>query len=152
MEIEDNGVGFDVEAVGAGYEQRGSLGMINMRERAELIEGTLRIDSAPGQGTRIRVLIPLRPAAGPSAEEGEAAPPLHLQSQRATSRPPASAPAAPPASAESAPPPAAKTPTGPLKPLPTQRTPTGPLRPLPARSRAKGTPPPPSDEPDAGHK
>ncbi|MEW6578283.1 MAG: ATP-binding protein [Chloroflexota bacterium] len=157
VEIEDNGVGFDVQAVGAGYEQRGSLGMINMRERAELIEGTLHIDSAPGQGTRIRVLIPLRPAAGPAAEEGEVAPPLHLQSQRATSRPPSSTQAAP---AESAPPVPAKAPTGPLKPLPPQRTGTGPLRPLPARSRAKGapppgprvTPPPSSDEPDTGHK
>lgn len=160
VEVEDNGVGFDVGAVGAGYEQRGSLGMINMRERAELIEGTLRVDSAPGQGTRVRVLIPLRPAAGPAAEEREAAPPLHLQSQRATSRPPASARATPPASAESAPPTSAKAPTGPLKPLPTQRTPTGPLKPLPARSRAKKTPPPgprltpppPTDEPDTGHK
>lgn len=147
VEIEDNGVGFDVEAVGAGYEQRGSLGMINMRERAELIEGTLHIDSAPGQGTRIRVLIPQRAAAGPTAENGEAAPPLRLQSQRATSRPPDSAQPAPPA-----PPPATRTPTGPLKPLPTQRTPTGPLKPLPARSRAKRTPPPTSDEPDSERK
>ncbi|MCZ7541183.1 MAG: GAF domain-containing sensor histidine kinase [Anaerolineae bacterium] len=147
VEIEDNGVGFDVEAVGAGYEQRGSLGMINMRERAELIEGTLHIDSAPGQGTRIRVLIPQRAAAGPTAENGEAAPPLRLQSQRATSRPPDSAQPAPPAS-----PPATRTPTGPLKPLPTQRTPTGPLKPLPARSRAKRTPPPTSDEPDSERK
>ena len=147
VEIEDNGVGFDVEAVGAGYEQRGSLGMINMRERAELIEGTLHIDSAPGQGTRIRVLIPQRAAAGPTAENGEAAPPLRLQSQRATSRPPDSAQPAPPAS-----PPATRTPTGPLKPLPAQRTPTGPLKPLPARSRAKRTPPPTSDEPDSERK
>lgn len=145
VEIEDNGVGFDVEAVGAGYEQRGSLGMINMRERAELIEGTLRIDSAPGQGARIRVLIPLRAAADSAAQEGEPAPPLHLQSQRATSRPPDSAQSAPPA------PPEARTPTGSLKPSPVQRTPTGPLKPLPARSRAKRASPPPSDELDAGH-
>ena len=131
VEIEDDGVGFDVEAVGAGYEQRGSLGMINMRERAELIEGTLHIDSAPGQGARIRVLIPLRQAAGPAAEE-EPAPPLHLQSQRAAPRP---APSPQTAPTETAPPAPARAPTGPLQPLPPQRTPTGPLRPCP---RARG--------------
>ncbi len=59
LEIEDNGVGFNVGAVDAFYEQRGSLGMVNMRERAELISGIFRIDSAEGHGTRIRVLIPL---------------------------------------------------------------------------------------------
>lgn len=156
VEIEDDGVGFDVEAVGAGYEQRGSLGMINMRERAELIEGTLHIDSAPGQGARIRVLIPLRQAAGPAAEE-EPAPPLHLQSQRAAPRP---APSPQTAPTETAPPAPARAPTGPLKPLPPQRTPTGPLRPLPPRSRAKGsaprgprvTPPPGSNGPGTGNK
>jgi signal transduction histidine kinase len=59
LEIEDNGVGFNVGAVDAFYDQRGSLGMVNMRERAELVNGILRIDSAEGNGTRIRVLIPL---------------------------------------------------------------------------------------------
>ena len=62
VEIEDNGVGFDVGAVDASYDQRGSLGMINMRERAELIEGTLRIHSAKGRGTKITILIPIHAA------------------------------------------------------------------------------------------
>jgi signal transduction histidine kinase len=59
VEIEDDGVGFEVEAVDANYEQRGSLGMVNMRERAELISAVLRIRSAPGAGTKITVLVPL---------------------------------------------------------------------------------------------
>jgi signal transduction histidine kinase len=59
LEIEDDGVGFNVGSVDSDYEQRGSLGMVNMRERAELVGGTLHIDSAEGQGTRIRVLVPL---------------------------------------------------------------------------------------------
>jgi signal transduction histidine kinase len=59
LEIADNGVGFDVQAVGAGYEKRGSLGMINLRERAELVNGLLNIDSTPGKGTRVQVFIPL---------------------------------------------------------------------------------------------
>jgi signal transduction histidine kinase len=59
VEIEDDGVGFDSGAVDSNYDQRGSLGMINMRERAALVEGTLLVDSAPGRGTKISVLIPL---------------------------------------------------------------------------------------------
>lgn len=59
LEIADDGVGFDVGAVDASYDKRGSLGMVNMRERSELVNGVLQIDSAVGKGTRIRVLIPL---------------------------------------------------------------------------------------------
>ncbi|MBN2148633.1 MAG: GAF domain-containing sensor histidine kinase [Anaerolineales bacterium] len=58
LEIKDNGVGFDVNTVDASYDQRGSLGMVNMRERAELVNGVLHIDSVIGKGTRIQVLIP----------------------------------------------------------------------------------------------
>lgn len=59
LEIEDDGLGFDVEAVHKTYDKRGSLGMVNLRERSELVNGLLNIDSAPGKGTRIQVYIPL---------------------------------------------------------------------------------------------
>jgi len=59
LEIEDDGVGFDVNAVGSSYENRGSLGMINLRERTQLVSGVLHIDSARGRGTRVQVVIPL---------------------------------------------------------------------------------------------
>ncbi|MCK6538904.1 MAG: GAF domain-containing sensor histidine kinase [Anaerolineales bacterium] len=59
LEIEDDGIGFDVAAVHRSYDKRGSLGMINLRERTELVTGLLNIDSAPGKGTRIQVYIPL---------------------------------------------------------------------------------------------
>ena len=59
LEIEDDGLGFDVEAVNKSYDKRGSLGMVNLRERSELVNGLLNIDSAPGKGTRIQVYIPL---------------------------------------------------------------------------------------------
>jgi signal transduction histidine kinase len=59
LEIEDDGMGFDVEAVNKSYDKRGSLGMINLRERTELVNGLLNIDSAPSKGTRIQVYIPL---------------------------------------------------------------------------------------------
>ncbi|RPI97515.1 MAG: hypothetical protein EHM39_09375, partial [Chloroflexi bacterium] len=105
VEIEDDGVGFDVSAVDANYDQRGSLGMVNMRERAELVEGTLRIQSAPGRGTKITILLPIHGIGKPgSGTEDGVAPPLHLQSQRTASRSAASPAAAPPA----APPPSTK--------------------------------------------
>ncbi|MBI9044200.1 MAG: hypothetical protein JEZ06_06930 [Anaerolineaceae bacterium] len=63
LEIIDNGLGFDVNAVTSGYEKRGSLGMINLRERADLINSVLHIDSAPGSGTKIQVAIPFTGAA-----------------------------------------------------------------------------------------
>jgi signal transduction histidine kinase len=59
LEIEDDGMGFDVESVNRSYDKRGSLGMVNLRERTELVNGLLNIDSAPGKGTRIQVYIPL---------------------------------------------------------------------------------------------
>jgi signal transduction histidine kinase len=60
-QIEDDGSGFDVGAVQARYDERGgSLGMINLLERTELLGGTLRIESAPGKGTRITVIVPLK--------------------------------------------------------------------------------------------
>ncbi len=59
LEIQDDGLGFDVKAVTASYEHRGSLGMVNLRERAELVKGVLNLESAPGKGTHIQVAIPL---------------------------------------------------------------------------------------------
>lgn len=59
-EIQDDGVGFDVGKVEHSYDQRGSLGLINMRERAELVGGDLKIDSIVGQGTIVRLLAPVR--------------------------------------------------------------------------------------------
>jgi signal transduction histidine kinase len=59
LEVVDDGVGFNVQEVTGSYESRGSLGMVNLRERSELISAILQIDSVPGQGTRVQVFIPL---------------------------------------------------------------------------------------------
>ena len=59
LEIQDDGIGFDVESVNRNYDQRGSLGMINLRERTELVNGVLNIQSTAGKGTRVQVYIPL---------------------------------------------------------------------------------------------
>ena len=59
LEIQDDGIGFDVESVEGNYEQRGSLGLVNMRERAELVNGIINIQSTQGSGSQIQVVIPL---------------------------------------------------------------------------------------------
>ncbi|MGC1378322.1 MAG: histidine kinase [Anaerolineales bacterium] len=59
LEIADDGVGFDVAEVNKSYDKRGSLGMINLRERTELVNGILHIESTPGKGAKIQVFIPL---------------------------------------------------------------------------------------------
>jgi PAS domain S-box-containing protein len=67
LTIEDNGIGIpSLEEA----KRRHSHGLRIMRERAEALEGTLRIQSAPGQGTRIDVVIPLPPREPPAFFEG----------------------------------------------------------------------------------
>ncbi|NIV36452.1 MAG: hypothetical protein GWN58_45560 [Anaerolineae bacterium] len=61
VEVRDDGVGFDVEQLNAEYDQRGSLGLLNMRERAESIGGTLSLQSEPGAGSTIALIAPLSP-------------------------------------------------------------------------------------------
>lgn len=58
LQVIDNGVGFDVDATLKAYEGRGSLGMMSMQERVEMIDGLLKYDSAPGKGTCVQVVIP----------------------------------------------------------------------------------------------
>jgi signal transduction histidine kinase len=53
VEVEDDGSGFEPEGVGGA-----GRGLVNLRERAEAIGGTLEISSAPGRGTRVRLRIP----------------------------------------------------------------------------------------------
>jgi len=52
LEISDDGTGFDPELASGG------LGLASMRERAAAVGGTLRITSAPGAGTRVRLAVP----------------------------------------------------------------------------------------------
>lgn len=61
--VEDDGQGFDVAAVLGSYSTRGSLGLLQMRESARLIGAQLSIDSSPGNGTRIRLRVPVPDAA-----------------------------------------------------------------------------------------
>jgi signal transduction histidine kinase len=61
LEVADDGIGFNVSEVEANYNERGSLGLVNLRERAELAGGQLQLLSTPGKGTRVQVRIPNAP-------------------------------------------------------------------------------------------
>jgi len=64
VSIRDDGQGFDVSQVERTYGERGSLGLLNMKERAELVSGKISIESALGKGTTVQLQVPL------SASEG----------------------------------------------------------------------------------
>jgi PAS domain S-box-containing protein len=67
--LEDNGRGFDAEAVMGSWRTQGRLGLLGMRERVALVGGTLTIESTPGRGTTIFARIPL-PAHGEGNSDG----------------------------------------------------------------------------------
>ncbi len=62
--VEDNGKGFDAKAVFSGPQR--TIGLTALKERVELLGGSLTIDSQPGSGTRVALEIPAGlPVSGP---------------------------------------------------------------------------------------
>jgi len=55
MSIMDNGIGFDSKKIG---KQTGKYGLIGLQERVRLVEGKIKIDSTPGKGTKILIIVP----------------------------------------------------------------------------------------------
>lgn len=55
MAVTDNGIGFDPGDAATRSRLKGSLGMMSMRERADLIGAKLKIDSKPNKGTTIKI-------------------------------------------------------------------------------------------------
>ncbi len=58
VEVRDDGAGFDTAADTTGF------GLLGMRERVELLDGTLRIYSSPGAGATVRASFPVQRRAG----------------------------------------------------------------------------------------
>jgi signal transduction histidine kinase len=56
LEVKDDGVGFDAEATSVAPS---SLGLIGMRERAQLMGGAMAVRARPGEGTQLSVTVPL---------------------------------------------------------------------------------------------
>jgi two-component system sensor histidine kinase UhpB len=59
LEITDDGVGFAVSTNTSDLMRMGRLGLMGIHERARLFGGRATIESEPGKGTRLRVVIPI---------------------------------------------------------------------------------------------
>ncbi len=71
--IEDDGVGFDVDAARRGARAGASLGLLSMQERVVLLDGVLEIESEPGHGTVLRARFATAgPATPPGRDPAEA--------------------------------------------------------------------------------
>ncbi|MBZ0106380.1 MAG: PAS domain-containing protein [Sulfuricella denitrificans] len=55
FEVRDNGRGFDPLAAAG----RRSFGLVGMRERVAMLQGEMQLESIPGQGTRVKVCVPV---------------------------------------------------------------------------------------------
>jgi two-component system, NarL family, sensor histidine kinase DegS len=60
MLITDNGMGFHVDVVQSRAKTHSHFGLIGMRERVELLQGKMDIESTVGQGTKIRINVPIK--------------------------------------------------------------------------------------------
>jgi len=62
LEIKDDGRGFDLQTTSDDALQSHHLGLLGLRERAELLGGEILLDSSPGHGTCLEVSLPLSKA------------------------------------------------------------------------------------------
>jgi PAS domain S-box-containing protein len=67
LRIADDGTGFDAQAV----DGNGGLGLVSIRERLNMVHGTMTIDSRPSVGTRIDVRVPLPSISGAELRNGK---------------------------------------------------------------------------------
>jgi signal transduction histidine kinase len=61
LDIKDDGKGFDLNLT---QPNRG-LGLASMTERIRLVDGTIKIDTAPSQGVSIAVVVPIPESTDP---------------------------------------------------------------------------------------
>ncbi len=58
LSIADDGRGMRSDEFPSAPMRSGKLGLVGLRERARLLDGTVKVVSAPGQGTRVEILVP----------------------------------------------------------------------------------------------
>jgi len=68
VEVADGGAGFDTGAAGE-RQDGGGFGLVNVRERLELIGGSVTITSLPGDGTTVTLAVPLPKAGRPRGKK-----------------------------------------------------------------------------------
>ncbi len=56
LSVEDNGAGFSPDEISSAGEAGRGLGLVSMRERAQLSGGTFGIESVKGKGTAIHAV------------------------------------------------------------------------------------------------
>lgn len=59
IEVEDDGKGFEMQAVSPEAGKAKGLGLLGMRERVTLLGGKFHVESQPGRGTRLTIEVPL---------------------------------------------------------------------------------------------
>ena len=64
--VQDDGKGLTKEEASA----PSSLGLLGMRERAEMLDGTLTVEGVPGRGTVVTASVPLKPSSSSVMTEG----------------------------------------------------------------------------------
>jgi signal transduction histidine kinase len=57
LEVSDDGVGFNMPKSPTDFASNGHFGLLGIRERADLIGARLEVESAPGNGTRLKIRI-----------------------------------------------------------------------------------------------
>lgn len=62
VEVQDDGVGFELPWLPTDFASRGHFGLLGMRERADLIGAQLEVRSGPGRGTRVIACLPIAKA------------------------------------------------------------------------------------------
>jgi PAS domain S-box-containing protein len=60
INMRDDGIGFDLTAVGRGMSKRGAFGLFSIRERLEPLGGQMKVASKLGQGTQVTLVGPLK--------------------------------------------------------------------------------------------
>jgi signal transduction histidine kinase len=64
LDVIDPGVGFEVHSIDRLPTRQGGFGLFNIRERLKLMGGSVDIHSIIGEGTTVRIRVPLKPQHG----------------------------------------------------------------------------------------
>ncbi|HEX6983225.1 MAG TPA: PAS domain-containing protein [Balneolaceae bacterium] len=68
--VKDNGAGFDVNSIDIDLS-KGGFGLFNIRERIDLLGGHMEVESVPGEGTTVTLLVPLTAEGANALSDGE---------------------------------------------------------------------------------
>jgi PAS domain S-box-containing protein len=75
IEVRDDGDGCDPRQIAGRLGHGTGFGLFHVRERLELLGGRLYLDTSPGKGTRLEIVVPPREPAGAASEGPGSAPP-----------------------------------------------------------------------------